>query len=274
MSIRNNKIKIACIQLNSKSNINKNLKKIEKLIHSAVKKGADLIATPENSNIMHPNKDVLIEACSSNDNSIFLASIKDIAKKKSVWILIGSIIVKHSKNRLMNRSYLINSKGLVAAEYNKIHMFDATLSDKESYKESRLYEKGRSLVTVKTPWAVVGLSICYDLRFPLMYRKLAQAGSSIIFIPSAFTKTTGKAHWLTLLKARAIENGCFIVAPAQFGQHYKGRNTFGHSVIISPWGKIIKNKKNGIGIILAELDLKEVESSRKSIPSLKIDNKF
>ena len=274
MSIRNNKIKIACIQLNSKSNINKNLKKIEKLIHSAVKKGADLIATPENSNIMHPNKDALIEACSSNDNSIFLASIKDIAKKKSVWILIGSIIVKHSKNRLMNRSYLINSKGLVAAEYNKIHMFDATLSDKESYKESRLYEKGRSLVTVKTPWAVVGLSICYDLRFPLMYRKLAQAGSSIIFIPSAFTKTTGKAHWLTLLKARAIENGCFIVAPAQFGQHYKGRNTFGHSVIISPWGKIIKNKKNGIGIILAELDLKEVESSRKSIPSLKIDNKF
>ena len=274
MSIRNNKIKIACIQLNSKSNINKNLKKIEKLIHSAVKKGADLIATPENSNIMHPNKDALIEACSSNDNSIFLASIKDIAKTKSVWILIGSIIVKHSKNRLMNRSYLINSKGLVVAEYNKIHMFDVTLSDKESYKESRLYEKGRSLVTVKTPWAVVGLSICYDLRFPLMYRKLAQAGSSIIFIPSAFTKTTGKAHWLTLLKARAIENGCFIVAPAQFGQHYKGRNTFGHSVIISPWGKIIKNKKNGIGIILAELDLKEVESSRKSIPSLKIDNKF
>jgi predicted amidohydrolase len=171
----------------------------------------------------------------------------------------------------MNRSYLINNKGIIVAKYNKIHMFDVNLSKNESYRESNLYQKGKKLVTVKIPWATIGLTICYDLRFPTMYRKLAQAGAKIIFIPSAFTRTTGRAHWLTLVKARAIENGCFIVAPAQFGKHYKGRETFGHSVIISPWGKIVKIKKSGIGIITAELSLKEVEISRKSIPSLKIN---
>lgn len=274
MTIKKNKLKIACIQTRSQPDINKNLKKIEKLINTAIKKGAELIATPENSNIMHPNKDALLEACSNEDNANFLSRIKAIAKTNSVWILLGSIIVKHSKRKLMNRSYLINNKGLVLAEYNKIHMFDVNLSGKEIYNESKLYKKGNSLVVTKTPWAVVGLSICYDLRFPIMYRKLAQAGSKIIFIPSAFTKTTGKDHWLTLVKARAIENGCYIVAPAQFGRHYKGRETFGNSVIVSPWGKILRNKKNGEGIIMAELDLNEVERARNSIPSLRVNNKF
>ena len=274
MSIKKNKLKIACIQTRSQPDINKNLEKIERLINSAIKKGAKLIATPENSNIMHPNKNALLKACSNEDNANFLSRIKSIAKTNSVWILLGSIIVKHSKNKLMNRSYLINNKGFVSAEYNKIHMFDVNLSSKEIYNESKLYKKGSSLITTKTPWAVVGLSICYDLRFPIMYRKLAQAGSKIIFIPSAFTKTTGKDHWLTLVKARAIENGCFIIAPAQFGRHYKGRETFGNSVIVSPWGKILKNKKNGEGIIMAELDLNEVERARNSIPSLRVNNKF
>ena len=271
MNKKKNSLKIACIQLNSKPDINKNLIKIEKLIITAVKKGVDFITTPENSNIMHSSKDILLGSCSKKNISIFLSRIQELAKFNHVWILLGSIIVKHTKKKLMNRSYLINDKGIIVAKYNKIHMFDVTLSKNESYRESNLYQKGKKLVTVKTPWSTIGLTICYDLRFPTMYRKLAQAGAKIIFIPSAFTRTTGRAHWLTLVKARAIENGCFIVAPAQFGQHYKGRETFGHSVIISPWGKIIKIKKSGIGIITAELSLKEVEISRKSIPSLKIN---
>ena len=263
-----NKLKVACIQINSKSDINKNFKTVESLIISAIKQGANFIATPENTNIMHSNKDKLIAACSNKDNSNFLNKIREIAKINSVWILLGSLIVKSTKNKLANRSFLINDKGKVVSTYDKIHMFDVILSDKERYQESILYKNGKKLITAKTPWAKVGLTICYDVRFPNMYRKLAQSGCKIIFIPSAFTKTTGKAHWLTLIKARAIENGCFIIAPAQYGIHYSGRETFGNSIIVSPWGKVLKNKNKGVGTILAEINLVEVNAARKSIPSL------
>ena len=269
-----NKIKVACLQLNSQSNTDKNLKKIEKLISLAVQKGANLIATPENSNVMHPNKDELLKICPTEKTSSFLIRIKEIASANSVWILIGSLIIKHSKNKLINRSYLINDSGNIVSKYDKIHMFDVMLSKNESYNESALYKKGNKLSVARTPWADVGMTICYDLRFPNIFRKLALAGSKIIFVPAAFTKTTGKAHWITLIRARAIETGCFIVAPAQYGLHYKGRETFGNSIIVSPWGKIIKQKKSGVGLILAELNLKEVKKYRESIPSLYLNNKY
>ena len=268
MNKKSNKLKIACIQINSKSNINKNLEVVEVLINSAIKKGAQFIATPENTNIMHPNKEKLVLACSNKDNTNFLNRIQKIAKAHSVWILLGSLIIKNS-SKLSNRSYLINNKGIIISTYDKIHMFDVKLSDKETYNESSLYKNGKKLKTAKTPWAKVGLSICYDLRFPNMYRSLAKLGCKIIFIPSAFTKTTGKAHWLTLVKARAIENGCFIVAPAQYGRHYAGRETFGNSIIVSPWGTIVKIKKKGVGIMMAEINLAEVDATQRAIPSLK-----
>ena len=263
--------KVACVQLNTKKSLKRNLKHAIEYIYQAIKNKAKIIITPETINFISLEKKDLKKIVSYEKDDIFLSTFKEIAKEESVWILMGSLVIKDRDERIFNRSYLINNKGKIVSKYNKIHMFDVTLSKNESYRESNLYQKGKKLVTVKTPWSTIGLTICYDLRFPTMYRKLAQAGAKIIFIPSAFTRTTGRAHWLTLVKARAIENGCFIVAPAQFGQHYKGRETFGHSVIISPWGKIIKIKKSGIGIITAELSLKEVEISRKSIPSLKIN---
>lgn len=267
MNKKSNKLKIACLQINSKSSINKNLEVLEFLINSAIKKGARFIVTPENTNIMHPNKEKLVLACSNKDNLNFLNRIQEIARVHLVWILLGSLIIKNG-NKLSNRSYLINNKGKIISTYDKIHMFDVKLSDKEIYKESSLYKSGKKLVTAKTPWAKVGLSICYDLRFPIMYRRLAKLGCKIIFVPSAFTKTTGKAHWLSLVRARAIENGCFIVAPAQCGRHYTGRETFGNTIIVSPWGKVIKIKKKGVGIVMAEINIGEVDAARKAVPSL------
>ena len=245
---------------------------IEELVAESAAQGASFVCLPECATFLSRDRQALFDQAEDETTSPSLARLSLLAKTYQIFLSVGSLLMRDAgADKCTNRGYLLNPLGKISARYNKIHMFDVTLSKNESYRESNLYQKGKKLVTVKTPWSTIGLTICYDLRFPTMYRKLAQAGAKIIFIPSAFTRTTGRAHWLTLVKARAIENGCFIVAPAQFGQHYKGRETFGHSVIISPWGKIIKIKKSGIGIITAELSLKEVEISRKSIPSLKIN---
>ena len=199
---------------------------------------------------------------------VYLKKIKKLAKLYKKWILIGSIIIK-DKKKLFNRSILINSNGKIEKIYNKIHMYDAKLSKKEYYLESKLFTPGKTLKIAKLPWGKIGMTICYDLRFPLMYRKLAQKGAIFISVPSAFTETTGKKHWHSLLKARAIENFSYIFAPAQGGRHYNDRLTYGHSLIVSPDGKIMKELKKKEGVITANIDPELPNILRKKIPSLK-----
>jgi len=261
-------MKVACIQLSSGENYNKNFRQIISLINKAIKKKADLIITPEVSSIITSNKKILFKNSYKMKNDPLIKNIKIISKKQNKWILIGSIPIK-DKNKLRNRSIMISPKGSIKAYYDKISMFDVKLKNNEIHKESKTYKPGNKLVSVNLPWGKLGLTICYDLRFPEIYRNLSKKKLNFISVPSAFTKTTGQKHWLTLLKARAIENFCYIFAPNQTGRNTKTRETFGHSAIISPDGKILKLKKSGIGVIYAKIDSRISMQLRKIIPSLK-----
>ena len=263
--------RVSCIQLKSNNNIIHNLKKTEKFISRAVKQKADFILTPEVSSLFSLNKKQLLKICKSMKEDIDLNGIKKLAKKYKKWILIGSLIIKVSKNKLVNRSVLIDNKGKIKAYYDKIHMYDVVLSKREKYFESKTFTAGNKIKSHKLPWGKLGLSICYDLRFPNLFRKLSKSGSIFLSVPSAFTETTGKRHWHSLLKARAIENFCYIFAPAQGGRHYNGRKTFGHSMIISPDGKILKELKKKEGVITVLVDPTLPKKMRSIIPSLKND---
>ena len=263
--------RVSCIQLRSNNNIHYNLKKTEKFIVRAVKQKADFILTPEVSSLFSLDKKKLLKICKPMNKDEYLNGIKQLAKKYKKWILIGSLIIKISKNKLVNRSVLIDKTGKIRTYYDKIHMYNVVLSKKEKYFESKTFTAGNKIKSFNLPWGKIGLSICYDLRFPNLFRKLSKAGSVFISIPSAFTETTGKRHWHTLLKARAIENFCYIFAPAQGGTHYNGRKTFGHSMIVSPDGKILKELKKNEGVITVTIDEKLPTKLRTIIPSLKSD---
>ena len=263
--------RVSCIQLRSNNNIRNNLVKTSKLIIKAIKQKTDFIITPEVSSHFSLNKKELLKICTSMQNDIYLNGIKKLAKKYKKWILIGSLIIKISKNKLVNRSVLIDKSGKVRTYYDKIHMYDVILNKKEKYFESKSFFPGNKIKTFNLPWGKIGLSICYDLRFPNLYRKLSKAGSLFLSVPSAFTETTGKKHWHSLLKARAIENFCYIFAPAQGGTHYNGRKTFGHSLIISPDGKILKELKKSEGVITTTVNPKLSKNLRLRIPSLRGD---
>ena len=261
--------KVSCIQISSGKNIKKNLIISKKLILKAIKQKSDFIITPETSSLFGLNKKQLLQATTSMDKDIYLNGIRQIAKKYKKWVLT-CVIIKE-KNKIKNRSVLINPKGLIQSYYDKIHMFNVTLSKKEKYFESKIFTAGRHLKTANLPWGKLGFSICYDVRFPNMYRKLSQKGSIFISVPSAFTESTGKKHWHSLLKARAIENFSYIFAPAQYGKHWNKRKTYGHSLIVSPDGKILKELKKGIGVITANIDPEFSINLRKRIPSLNKD---
>ena len=263
--------RVSCIQLKSNNNILHNLKRTERLISKAVKQKSDFILTPETSSLFSLKKKSLLKICKSMKEDIYLNGIKKLAKKYKKWILIGSLIIKVSKNKLVNRSILIDKTGKIRTFYDKIHMYDVVLSKREKYFESKTFSAGKKIKYFNIPWGKLGLSICYDLRFPDMYRKLSKAGCDYISIPSAFTETTGKRHWHSLLKARAIENFCYIFAPAQGGTHYNGRKTFGHSMVVSPDGKILKELKKSEGIITVSIDPDLPKKLRSIIPSLKSD---
>ena len=263
--------RVSCIQLKSNNNILHNLKKTEKLISKAVKQKSDFILTPEISSLFSLDKKILLKICKSMEKDVYLNGIKKLAKKYKKWILIGSLIIKVSKNKLVNRSVLVDKTGKIKTYYDKIHMYDVVLNKREKYFESKTFSAGKKIKTSNLPWGKLGLSICYDLRFPNMYRKLSKDGCYYISIPSAFTETTGKRHWHSLLKARAIENFCYIFAPAQGGKHYNGRKTFGHSMIVSPDGKILKELKKSEGVITVSIDPKLPKKLRSIIPSLKFE---
>ncbi len=265
-------VKIACLQLTSGTDLLGNIKKIENLVASAVAQGAEFIVTPENTFLMEENgKNLVIY---NQDEHPAVRASADMARKYGVWLLIGSVLVAAGNNKSYNRSLLFNPQGELVVQYDKIHLFDVEVGDGQVYRESARIVAGDKAVIAKLPFAKLGLTICYDLRFPKLYRTLAKAGASIITVPAAFTQVTGQAHWHVLLRARAIETGCFIIAPAQTGIHENGRKTYGHSLIVSPWGEVVADAGIGEGVIIADIDLLEVENARAKLPSLEHDRDF
>jgi len=260
-------MRVACIQLSSGENYKKNFKKTIFFINQAIKNKADLIITPETTSLITSDKKLLSKNTYKMNQDPLVDKIKNISKKHKKWILIGSIAIK-DKNKFRNRSIMIGPKGNIVKFYDKINMFDVKLPNKEHHKESKTYKAGNKLARIKLPWGNIGLTICYDLRFPELYRNLSKKPLHFITVPSAFTKITGKKHWLSLLKARAIENFCYIFAPNHTGRNTSKRETFGHSVIISPDGKILKIKKSGTGVIYANIKPDLSMKLRKIIPSL------
>ena len=268
------KLTVACVQTNSKPDPADNIAEVGAMIREAKDRGADLITTPEVVGMLAATREEALATARPEDSHEVLAAFRDLAAELGSWLLIGSISVKLSDDKLSNRSFLVGADGRIVARYSKIHMFDVQVGDGTSYRESKTYQPGEEAVLADTPWGIMGLTICYDIRFPYLYRDLAQAGAKLIFAPAAFTKVTGKAHWHVLQRARAIENGCFIVSPAQTGTHAGGRQTYGHSVIVAPWGEVLADGGTELGVVLAEVDLAAVDTARGKVPSLAHDRDY
>lgn len=244
------------------------------LIRQAKAAGADLIMTPEITNMLEPKRTAMLEKAVPEAKDTALAAFQALAAELQVWLLVGSLVVRGTEDRAANRSILLDPAGRIVARYDKIHMFDVEIPDGQSYRESRAYRPGDKAVLADLPWGRLGMTVCYDLRFAYLYRALAQAGAAFLSIPSAFTKLTGEAHWHVLLQARAIETGCFVFAPAQCGTHAGGRETFGHSLIVAPWGEVLSDGGDAPGVSLAEIDPARVEKARAMIPALRHDRAF
>jgi predicted amidohydrolase len=264
----------ASVQLCSSDDVAENIRVASTLIREAKEQGADFIATPENTTLMAPDGGAKLERSFPEQADPALPAFRALAAELGVWLLIGSLAIKVSDAKTANRSFLIDPKGAIAARYNKIHLFDVDLPSGETYRESNTVAGGGRAVTADLPWGKVGLTICYDLRFPQLYRMLAQAGAFMLTVPAAFTETTGKAHWHVLLRTRAIENGAFVIAPAQGGTHPGGRQTYGHSLIVAPWGEVLADAGSDPGVIVADIDPKLALEARARIPSLRHDLPF
>lgn len=264
----------ACVQLRSSDDVEENIRAASALIREAKGQGANFIATPENTTLMAPDGGAKLDKSFPEDKDPALPKFRALAEELRVWLLIGSLAIKVSESKTANRSFLLDPKGRIAARYDKIFLFDVDLPSGEKYRESNTVAGGDRAVTAELPWGKIGLSICYDLRFPQLYRALAQSGAFLLTVPSAFTETTGKAHWHVLLRARAIENGAFVIAPAQGGTHANGRKTYGHSLIVSPWGEILAEGGTEPGVFLAEIDPALSLDARARIPNLRHDRGY
>jgi predicted amidohydrolase len=252
-----------------------NLEQGTKLIREAAAQGADYVLTPEVSNMIQSNRQAMFENLALEEDDLSLKAYRALAAELKIHLHIGSLALRASPERAVNRSFLIGPDGTVIARYDKIHMFDIDLPDGESYRESANYQPGETAVIADLPWGRVGLTICYDVRFPALYRALAESGASFLTVPSAFTVRTGEAHWHTLLRARAIENGCFVFAAAQAGTHESKRQSYGHSLIVDPWGTILaEGSATETGVFLARIDPAKVETARKTVPSLRHGRRF
>jgi predicted amidohydrolase len=271
----------ACVQFTAGPDPAPNLQQVSELIRRARGAGADLIMTPEVSNFIESGRRRRDKARHEADDP-FLAGMRELARETGAWILVGSLVIdpagepgaEASEERLANRSFLIDAQGAIVARYDKIHMFDIDLPGGESYRESNAYRPGGRSVVAETPWGRLGMTVCYDLRFPHLYRALAQAGADFLAVPSVFTVPTGTAHWHVLLRARAIENGCFVFAPAQWGEHAGGRRSYGHSLIVDPWGEVLADRGEETGIITAQIDPARIAKARGMVPSLQHDRGF
>lgn len=267
------KVNVALIQLSSTDDPSANLPVTETFVREAAAGGATLIVTPEVTNMVSMSRAKQTENLREQSDDPTLARLQIVAAELGVWLLIGSLAVKGAPDgRFSNRSFLIDPDGRVSATYDKIHMFDAIPTADETYRESNGYRPGSAAMLADTPIARIGMTICYDMRFPDLYLRLARAGAQILTIPSAFTRPTGAAHWEVLLRARAIETGCFVLAPAQCGVHKATRGperkTWGHSLIVSPWGDVLADGGGAPGVVQVEINLAEVAEARRRVPSL------
>jgi predicted amidohydrolase len=266
--------KAAMIQMRSGLTPAANVDAAVRLIEQAKADGADYVQTPEMTNILAAKRDQLFATVVEESKDASLAAFRDLARRLGITIHVGSLAIRLTHDRAANRGFLIDPAGEIAARYDKIHMFDVDLANGETYRESNNYAPGESAVVADLPWGRLGISICYDLRFPALFRALAEAGASYLAIPSAFTKQTGEAHWHVLMRARAIENGCFVFAAAQGGKHENGRETFGHSVIVDPWGRVLAEGGDEAGVVMVEIDPAQVTQARARIPSLQHGRRF
>ena len=266
--------RVGLVQMRSGRTPAQNVDAATKLIKEAKSGGADYVLTPEMTNILERKREDLFAAIATEEKDRSLPDFRDLARRLGIWVHVGSLAIEVLSQKAVNRSFLIDPKGDIAARYDKIHMFDVDLAGGESYRESGSFRPGELAVAVDLPWGRVGLTICYDLRFPALYRALAEAGASFITIPAAFTQQTGEAHWHVLTRARAIETGSFVLAAAQGGRHEDGRDTFGHSIAIDPWGRVLAEGGTEPGVIFADVDPSQVAIVRARIPSLQHGRRF
>jgi deaminated glutathione amidase len=267
--------RVGLVQMCTSRDVEKNLVEASRLIREAALGGASYVQTPEVTTLMELDRARLFAETHPEEGNAAVAHFQALARELGIWLHIGSMAVLAKPDKIANRSFLIAPDGRIAARYDKIHMFDVQLPDGESYRESKSFQAGDQAVLAEVPWGRLGLTICYDLRFPTLYRALAKAGASFIAVPSAFTVPTGQAHWHTLVRARAIETQCFVFAAAQAGEHENGRRTFGHSLVVSPWGGIAA-EGDGVNpsVIFADVELEAIAEARRQVPSLEHDRPF
>ncbi|TNC74275.1 carbon-nitrogen hydrolase family protein [Rubellimicrobium roseum] len=271
-------MRAALLQFTSGDDPEENLARLRPLVAQAAAGGAQLLCTPEVTNCVAPRAR-LHEVATNEARDPVLAGLREEAARHGLWIALGSLAIRpdDGDGRLANRSFLLDPSGAIAARYDKIHMFDVDVSAAETWRESQGFRPGDRAVVARTPLAALGLAICYDLRFPHLFRTLAQAGAQVLLVPAAFTRPTGEAHWETLLRARAIETGSFVLAAAQTGTHASGatiRHTHGHSLAVAPWGEVLADAGREPGLTLVDLDLAQVEEARARIPALRHDRSF
>ena len=267
--MKNNKLKICLLQIQGKETPELNSKLIKKYLTNSLKYNPDIIFTPECSNIITGDNKHLKNVTTTQENCPLLYECMQFAKKHNKFISIGSLLLKKNNSlKLLNRSFFINNAGKIICYYDKMHLFDVKINQNEIYYESKSFFKGNKIILTNSPWGKIGLTICYDIRFPTLYRNLIKLGCKIILIPAAFTVPTGQAHWQILLQSRAIENASFIIAAAQCGKHHGSRKTYGHSMVVDPWGKIILKGGNRPGIFSTTLDLQLISNVRNRIPSI------
>jgi len=268
------KLLAACVQMRTSVDIQENIEVCSHLVRAAAREGAQLVVTPEMTTLLDRRPGKLFEQAQSQDDDVAIPAFSALAHELDIDLVIGSIPIQVAPDKCAGRSFLFGKSGTILATYDKIHMFDVQLGEGEVYRESDRFRAGMESCVVEMEGYNLGLTICYDLRFPELYRSLAKHGADIITVPSSFTTVTGEAHWHVLLRARAIESGCFILAPAQHGHHADGRDTYGHTLIVDPWGRVIAERAEEPGVLLAELDLSLVANSRQRIPSLHHDRTY
>jgi deaminated glutathione amidase len=272
LAMRN--FKVALVQMNSGREIAPNIEAATRLVREARGQGAELILTPENTTMVEPRRKLIFAKARAEGDHPAIPAFRALAAETGAWLLIGSLTIKLEESACANRSYLFSPAGEIVARYDKIHMFDVDLPNGERYRESESFRPGGRAVVADLPFGRLGLTVCYDLRFAYLYRALAQAGADFLTVPAAFTVPTGRAHWHVLLRARAIETGSYVFAPAQCGEHAEGRKTYGHSLVVSPWGEIIAEGGETPGVIVAEVEPAKVEEARRAVPALSHDRSF
>ena len=267
--------RVACVHNCAEREMTPSIAALTPLIRAAATDGAELIQLPEMATMLEPRNELVVQKARLEADDPGLAACRGLAAETKTWILIGSLLIREpGAGKVVNRSYLLDSSGAIVARYDKLHLFDVDLPSGEQYRESATVKAGDRAVLAPSPWGLIGLSVCYDLRFAYLYRALAQAGALYLAIPAAFTHTTGSAHWHVLVRARAIETGCYVFAANQSGTHAEGKRTWGHSLIVDPWGKVLADGGEAVGFITAEIDPAEVEKARAMVPALRHDREF